>query len=201
MLSPTAQSKWIALQNSSIYTLPKKKRNFPRCISFETECIYRIFEMTSLLPCTYKMTWGAFHGKVPTKYQDGNLKGKRSGILMTMPYVQNMLSRSWGATMIGYNMNENFNGNKIPRTKREKHHDDMIMSMTRILFIYFLETTTLSPTNYTIFLTTATNKHGVLQDCVVYKTCRKASLRFIFWDSRETVAMKGFLSLSWYWSP
>ena len=33
-------------------------------------------------------------------------------------------------------------------------------------------------TNYTIFLTTTTNKHGVLQDCVIDKTFKKASLGF-----------------------
>ncbi len=31
--------KWNTLQSSSIYTLPKNKRNFPCCISFEGECI------------------------------------------------------------------------------------------------------------------------------------------------------------------
>ena len=34
-----ALAKWNILQSWSIYTLPKKKRNFPCCVSFEGECI------------------------------------------------------------------------------------------------------------------------------------------------------------------
>ncbi len=37
-LLPRALPKWNTLQSSSIYTLPKKKRNFPCCVSFEEEC-------------------------------------------------------------------------------------------------------------------------------------------------------------------
>ena len=37
-LLPRALAKWNTLQSSSIYTLLKKKRNFPCCVSFETEC-------------------------------------------------------------------------------------------------------------------------------------------------------------------
>ncbi len=33
-LSPTAQTKWKALQSSSIFTLLKRKRNFSWCVSF-----------------------------------------------------------------------------------------------------------------------------------------------------------------------
>ena len=39
ILLPRALAKWNALQRSSIYTLPKKKHNFPCCVSFEGECI------------------------------------------------------------------------------------------------------------------------------------------------------------------
>ena len=38
-LLPTAWAKWNTQQSLSIYTVPKKKCNFPRCVSFETECI------------------------------------------------------------------------------------------------------------------------------------------------------------------
>ncbi len=38
-LLPRALAKWNTLQSSSIYTLPKKKRNFPCCVSFQGECI------------------------------------------------------------------------------------------------------------------------------------------------------------------
>ena len=37
-LLPRALAKWNTLQSSSIYTLPKKKCNFPCCVSFEEEC-------------------------------------------------------------------------------------------------------------------------------------------------------------------
>ncbi len=40
------------LLNSSIYTPPQKKCNFPRCISFETECKYL------MLPRTCKIDLG-----------------------------------------------------------------------------------------------------------------------------------------------
>ncbi len=43
---PRAGAKWNTLQSWSIYTLPKKKHNYPRCISFETEC--RDISSTSL---------------------------------------------------------------------------------------------------------------------------------------------------------
>ena len=35
---PRALAKWNTLQSSSIYTLSKKKRNFPYCVYFEEEC-------------------------------------------------------------------------------------------------------------------------------------------------------------------
>ncbi len=35
---PYLKAKWNSQQHSSIYTLPKKECNFPRCVSFETEC-------------------------------------------------------------------------------------------------------------------------------------------------------------------
>ncbi len=38
-LLPRALAKWNTLQSSSIYTLLKKKCNFPCCVSFEEECI------------------------------------------------------------------------------------------------------------------------------------------------------------------
>ncbi len=38
-LLPRSWAKWNTLQSSSIYTLSKKKRNFPCCVSFEEECI------------------------------------------------------------------------------------------------------------------------------------------------------------------
>ena len=37
---PRTLAKWNALKSSSIYTLPKKKRKFPCCVSFEGECIF-----------------------------------------------------------------------------------------------------------------------------------------------------------------
>ncbi len=43
ILLPRALAKWNTLQSSSIYTLPKKKRNFPCCVSFEGECKDREF--------------------------------------------------------------------------------------------------------------------------------------------------------------
>ncbi len=48
-LLPRALAKWNTQQSSSIYTLPKKKGNFPRCVSFETECTLTENELKDLL--------------------------------------------------------------------------------------------------------------------------------------------------------